>query len=187
MNNVSFPSSWGVSILQNAINETKQFQQKIIRNVLNCCCQPTFVTNFLDFKRAPAHFNSARVKSVAVCAASGSGKKLLPEKRQNGSLWGGEFGAKIFLKHWCLQCFPATKALKPLFWTKNHSTKMPQIENTLACRMINAFLILLSFHNSLQCLEMYRYTTYFIHTLPNAYEKGSCDSTAIEDSMSLRR
>ena len=34
---------------------------------------------------------------------------------QNGSLWGGEFSAKIFLKHWYLQCFPAMKALKPLF------------------------------------------------------------------------
>ena len=35
--------------------------------------------------------------------------------QQNGSLWGGEFSAKIFLKHWYLQCFPAMKALKPLF------------------------------------------------------------------------
>ncbi len=38
-----------------------------------------------------------------------------PETKQNGSLWGGEFSAKIFLKHWYLQCFPAIKALKPLF------------------------------------------------------------------------
>ncbi len=38
-----------------------------------------------------------------------------PKKEQNGSLWGGEFSAKIFLKHWYLQCFPAMKALKPLF------------------------------------------------------------------------
>ena len=38
-----------------------------------------------------------------------------PKKKQNGSLWGGEFSAKIFLKHWYLQCFPAMKALKPLF------------------------------------------------------------------------
>ena len=38
-----------------------------------------------------------------------------PERKQNGSLWGGEFSAKIFLKHWYLQCFPAMKALKPLF------------------------------------------------------------------------
>ena len=35
--------------------------------------------------------------------------------KQNGSLWGGEFSAKIFLKHWYLQCFLAMKALKPLF------------------------------------------------------------------------
>ena len=41
--------------------------------------------------------------------------KIAPEKKQNGSLWGGEFSAKIFLKHWYLQCFPAMKALKPLF------------------------------------------------------------------------
>ncbi len=38
-----------------------------------------------------------------------------PKKKQNWSLWGGEFSAKIFLKHWYLQCFPAMKALKPLF------------------------------------------------------------------------
>ena len=38
-----------------------------------------------------------------------------PIKIQNGSLWGGEFSANIFLKHWYLQCFPAIKALKPLF------------------------------------------------------------------------
>ena len=35
---------------------------------------------FLTFKRAHAHFNSARVQSVSVCAAGRSGEKLLPEK-----------------------------------------------------------------------------------------------------------
>ena len=50
---------------------------------------------------------------------------LNPYFFRTGRCGGGEFSAKIFLKHWYLQCFPAIMALKPLFLTKNHSTMMP--------------------------------------------------------------
>ena len=38
-----------------------------------------------------------------------------PKRNRTGRCGGGEFAAKIFLKHWYLQCFAAIKALKPLF------------------------------------------------------------------------
>ena len=55
---------------------------------------------------------------------------------QKGSLWGGEFGARIFLKHWYLQCFPAIKALKSktviLYQTSFHhdATRFTRLKNT---------------------------------------------------------
>ena len=84
---------------------------------------------------------------------------------------GGWIWCKNLLKHWYLQCFPATKALKPLFLTKNHSTMMPpdwkdtgrsgQVrpdltwpDLTLACRP-----------------DLTWPDTYSIHTLSNSYEK----------------
>ena len=38
-----------------------------------------------------------------------------PVNLQNGTPWEGEFGARIFLRHWYLQCFHAIEALEPLF------------------------------------------------------------------------
>ncbi len=60
-------------------------------------------------------FRHTRNPSRTQFSASAQSIQQKPIKKQNGSLWGGEFSAKIFLKHWYLQCFPAMKALKPLF------------------------------------------------------------------------
>ena len=46
-----FPSCWGVSMLKNAIEDTKQFHQKFLRTVVKkFCSRPTFVTSFDDLQ-----------------------------------------------------------------------------------------------------------------------------------------
>ena len=69
-------------MLQNAIEETKQFHQKFVRNVLKrFCYQTTFVTNFVDPQTGTRTLQFSK-GPVCIClfAAGRSGKKCCLKK-----------------------------------------------------------------------------------------------------------
>ena len=67
------PSSWG----ENAIEEATQFHQKFVRNMFKIfCCQPTFVTSFVDPENG-----RARTGLLGLCQCGRSKRKnSLPQK-----------------------------------------------------------------------------------------------------------
>ena len=70
-------------MLQNAIEETKQFHQEFVRNVLKkFCCQTTFVTGFVDLQTGTRTFQFSK-GPVCLCLCGWSVREEIVARKDS--------------------------------------------------------------------------------------------------------